>query len=333
MLRDLKLRRLLGGNTEEEDEGADISNSKVPGNKLDEMRGLYETEGPALSEYKKHVTSTPQRGDYGNSTGRKLLAGVVGAMQAFGSKDPRGGIETTTGILDSRYKNALTDHAIRGKGLESAAGLEEQSRGNKIKYLLDSSNMERQDRNTNSLVQSRQAKAETDAGNAVSLRDYRDRQAGTAARNADINDRRAGIYDRSVDVNERLGSRRASAAERQADAAMMNANTGVNRERRMKDAPPKVKGPSAFQAKDAEDKALLDAMQEYPEGGEFITQNENTGKMILTPPTGDPEAMEKFINFRKVWERRKKARLGQNDINLPELDDPDDDEDYEVIEE
>ncbi len=337
MLRDLKLRRLLGNGGDEE---ADVADSKVPGNKLDQMKELYESEGPALNEYKQHISSQPRREDYGNSNGRKLLAGVVGAMQAFGSKDPAGGIATTTGILDSRYKNALSDYGRKAEGLEAAAGLEEKSRNSKIKYLIDSQDLIRKERDTDSLVDSRVAKARTDEANSVSLGDYRNRQAATGVRNADTNARRADLYGQSVNQQGVLGARRASAAERQADAAMMNAGTGVNRERRLKSGagtkPPtlsaaeeKLESAEALKAVAIKNPAFTKFIS--PRGGILVAGGENMDEPYSPEEQAELEAFYQAVEFEK--DQRKKKRLKSKSIVTLPADDPDDDEDYEVIEE
>lgn len=280
-------------------------------NPLEDLKGLYEDEGPALSAYKEHLSKLPQREEYGNSTGRKLLAGVVGGLQAL-REGPGAGIKTTTGILDDRYNDALVDYKNRAAGLQEQAGLEQAQTNSKLKYLIDSQDLIRKDRDLD--IKGR---------NVDSQVDYRNRQAGTAETNARTNEGRAKDYSRFVDIQEEVAPRRVAASERMAGAAERNAGVNEGRERRLRETPPKVKSPTAFAFRDAGNQALLDVIQEHPEFKEFIGE-----KNTITPPD-DESKMESFQLFRQLLEQKKKRRLGSGDIELP---DPDEADDYEILE-
>lgn len=293
---------------------------------LSSMKDLYENEGPALGEYKKHISSIPQQGDYQNSFGRKLLAGAAGALQSL-REGAGAGIKTTEGILSSRYKNAMGDFAAKRAGLKEAADIEQQGTNSKIKYLIDSQDLLNKEKKTGIDMY----RAENDAR-------YKDRQAGTAERNADTNAGRAEDYGRQVDSQVHEAPLRTKASLMSAAAAQSNASTNAERakdysrdvdikgqrETRMSNQPAKVAG---WQNKEAEQKAKMDVLQENPE---FVEKYlDDKGNFDQVKITADPVG---FRQFRDLIEVKKRKRLQGGDIALPDLNEAEDEDDYEVIE-
>lgn len=85
--------------------------------------GAYGDEShPMMDQLMEHIGALPSREDYAPSTLQRLLYGTVG----LGQKDPAKGFETAFGYGELPFEQAVSDWALREKGLEKGAQLEGQ---------------------------------------------------------------------------------------------------------------------------------------------------------------------------------------------------------------
>lgn len=99
----------------------------------DPFTKLMNAPTPAMDSYKQFLSSMPQRQDYKSGKVQKILAGIAG----FSTLDPVKGYQTTKGILDEPYNEAMGRYKERGQNLGELANIEQKDTAGKIKLASD----------------------------------------------------------------------------------------------------------------------------------------------------------------------------------------------------
>lgn len=88
---------------------------------------------PALTRYQDYIQNFPQQQDYQGGIGTKILAAIAGF--ASGMKDPASGIKTSLDIMQTPYRNAVSQYGLMEGPLRQAASLEDKALGDKIAWV------------------------------------------------------------------------------------------------------------------------------------------------------------------------------------------------------
>lgn len=88
---------------------------------------------PAMSAYKQALLNQPNRADYKPGWGSRITAALAGAAAGYGN--PRAGIETAQGVLDSPYRRAMEDYSTKSEALRRGADIESDEVDSRVRSM------------------------------------------------------------------------------------------------------------------------------------------------------------------------------------------------------
>lgn len=297
-------------------------------------------ETPALNRYRDYLDTMPARQDYAPSNWRRL-ASALGGVSAGWRQGPTAGIEASTAINELPFRNAVTDWSMKGKGLQEAANIEQDSMKNEVNSWRNFANSQlSQERNDITRDRNQTLGRQQDENLEIRRQTLEANKKKIDAQIQSLNNPdydvvsdRAGkdyLLDKKtgnrvpIDVDLYGKPEEIEAATKRAIQIMqgytssnqrvaeINAEQrGLDRESRESLAGNKTVSPSVAGETKKDSDALKEVAAKNPDWvGKWIAQRDTTGTLSIKFPTNDspPEEQEDFNRFYQEYNRYRSKK-------------------------